>query len=206
MRKKRKTSCTITHFWNNSVEATSSIPEAMLARCKFTEVFRCPWDFVIKKLENNSARRFLVNRDVELWEYVKHKCRERRYGERRLKPIIKRLIWRLLTKTFDLEFDGADLEDSLSTAYSGMAEATTRPKYICLPLAAVDEKRRIDENEAIAELELLLNCPGLKYWRRNAGRNIETERCRRKSTPFGLLWWWGQAWSSSKFKFPDVYK
>jgi len=56
----------------------------------------------------------------------------------------------LLTKTFDLESGGADLEDSLSTAYTGMAEATTKPKYICLPLAAVDEKRR--KNEAI-ELE-----------------------------------------------------
>jgi len=55
-----------THLWDNSVEAASSISEAMLTSCEFPEVFSCLWDFVIEKLENNTPGRFLVYRDVEL--------------------------------------------------------------------------------------------------------------------------------------------
>jgi len=61
-----------THFGNNSVETAPRIAEAMLAGCKFTEVFSCPWNFVVEKLEDDSPRLFLVNRDVELVEYVQH--------------------------------------------------------------------------------------------------------------------------------------
>jgi hypothetical protein len=51
---------------------------------------------------------------------------------------------------FALEFDRVGLEGSVSTKYSGMADATARLKYIFLPEAAAVVKRR--KSEAIAEL------------------------------------------------------
>lgn len=74
----------------------------MLTGCQFTEVFRCLWNFVVEKLDDNSPSRFLVNRDVELVVQTHDKT------------FSKRL---LLTKTFALGFDGVDLDSSLNPAH-----------------------------------------------------------------------------------------
>lgn len=102
--------------------------------------------------------------------------------KKRFKLITEHL---LLTKTFALESGGTGLEFSLSTAYSGRAEATIRLMYFLLPAEAAVVKRR--KNEAMLEskkikgvaVSVVANLNG------NEARDIKTKIiCRYKFNCF----------------------
>jgi hypothetical protein len=57
-----------THIRDDPMERTSCVSKTVLSRSELTEILRCTRNHVIVQAEDDSASRFRVDRDVELYE------------------------------------------------------------------------------------------------------------------------------------------